>query len=794
TAMLAPEALAPSQTIDRHPLTVSPKTPVSQVVTLMSQARASCVLVTQHKKLVGIFTERDVVRLAAAGIALAGVEIATVMTQGAIALAESEAHDIVRVLSLLRQHRIRHLPIVNYRNELAGIITHASIREMLQPADLLKLRRIAEVMTTEVIYAPMTASVFQLTQLMATHHVSCVVIVDSESEHSLRPVGIVTERDIVQLQAMGVNFNQMQAQEVMSNPLLPSRPTETLWSAHKKMRENSIRRLVVVGDAGELIGIVTQSSLLSVLDPIEMLAALDTLQQLVEERTINLRLVNEQLQSEIIERKRAQAALENQISRERLMGGIATRIHQSLNLEEILHTTVQEVQQFLGCDRVLLYQLCSDGTGSVVTEALNQDQQSILKQIFPIKISPDEYARLYHQGQIRAIKDVDQDHVAPCLSKFLQQFEATAKILVPIIQQEKLWGFMVVNHSCKPREWQPLEIELLEQLATHIAIALKQSELYKQAQIELIERQKAEDKLKELASMLQTANDGLEIQVEKRTTELRDTLEQLQTEMASRLRAEEEVRKSLEKEKELSELKTRFISMASHEFRTPLSTILTSSELIKNFGYQFTEERKIQHLNKIQTAVKEMTNLLEDVLLIGKTSSGRIEFLPAPINLQEVCQDILEDIELTSGQNYRFVFDCQSDCSNIEMDQKLLRQMLTNLLSNAVKYSPHGGTVYLKLVCDERQAIFQVKDEGIGIPKADQARLFEIFHRGSNVGTISGTGLGTAIIKNAVEAHGGTITLESEVGVGTTFTIYVPTSQIHGQIRCASPIEFANAS
>jgi signal transduction histidine kinase len=315
-----------------------------------------------------------------------------------------------------------------------------------------------------------------------------------------------------------------------------------------------------------------------------------------------------------------------------------------------------------------------------------------------------------------------------------------------------------------------------------------------QLQNEVSERQRAEEKLQQLASMLQKVNDELEIQVENRTTELRNTLEQLQREIAQRQRAEEEVRKALEKEQELSELKSRFISMASHEFRTPLSTILVCSDLIKTFGDQFSEAKKQKQLNKIQAAVKEITELLEDVLLIGKTSAGRIEFNPLLLNLEAFCREILEEISLTYGENHRLNFQCQGDCSSVEMDQKLLRQMLVNLLSNAVKYSPQGGEIDFNLFCENGQAIFQVKDEGIGIPAADKERLFEIFHRGSNVGTISGTGLGTAIIKNAVESHGGSITFESEMGVGTTFTVCVPTIQLHGQIRCASPYEPSTAT
>jgi len=246
--------------------------------------------------------------------------------------------------------------------------------------------------------------------------------------------------------------------------------------------------------------------------------------------------------------------------------------------------------------------------------------------------------------------------------------------------------------------------------------------------------------------------------------------------------AEIEMRKSVNKEKDLNEIRSRFLSMASHDLRTPLATILFSTDLLKFFGYKFSPEKKEQYLNKIQSQVKNMTLLLDDVLLIGKAEAGKMEFKPVTINIEGFCREILEEIELITGNKHSFIFKYQRECSNgecsiFQIDPKLLRQILTNLLSNAVKYSPDFGTIQLQLICYNEQTIFQIKDEGIGIPVEDQERLFEIFHRASNVGNISGTGLGMAIIKQAVELHGGSIAFESEVNRGTTFTICIPTSQ-----------------
>jgi PAS domain S-box-containing protein len=244
--------------------------------------------------------------------------------------------------------------------------------------------------------------------------------------------------------------------------------------------------------------------------------------------------------------------------------------------------------------------------------------------------------------------------------------------------------------------------------------------------------------------------------------------------ITERKRVEADIRTALEKEKELNELKSRFITMASHEFRTPLATILSSTELLQHYSHKWSEEKKLQHFQRIQAAVKHMTGLLNDVLLIGKAEAGKLQFNPTVINLSQFCRELVEEMQLTAS-DYRIVFRNQVDSlTDCMMDEKLLRHILSNLLSNAIKYSPQGSTVSFELVCEQGNAVFRIQDQGIGIPVPDQAQLFNSFHMASNVGTISGTGLGLAIIKKSVDFHGGNITFESEVGEGTAFIVTLP--------------------
>lgn len=244
--------------------------------------------------------------------------------------------------------------------------------------------------------------------------------------------------------------------------------------------------------------------------------------------------------------------------------------------------------------------------------------------------------------------------------------------------------------------------------------------------------------------------------------------------ITERKKAEVDIRSSLEKQKELGELKTRFVSMTSHEFRTPLTTILSSTELLEKYNKKLSDEKKIQHLHRIKVSVKHMTQLLNNVLLIGKAEAGKLQFHPIAMDLPKFCRDLVDELQLSSSDNHTIAFCQQGEYTTAYLDDKLLLYIFTNLLSNAIKYSPEGGNVNFDLIFQPEKVIFQVQDQGIGIPAAEQQQLFNSFHRASNVGTISGTGLGLAIVKKAVDLHQGEIAVKSEVGVGTTFIVTLP--------------------
>lgn len=304
----------------------------------------------------------------------------------------------------------------------------------------------------------------------------------------------------------------------------------------------------------------------------------------------------------------------------------------------------------------------------------------------------------------------------------------------------------------------------------------------------------------QVKAFLESANEELEVRVAESTAQLRKTNEQLRAEIARRKRLERELLLALGKERELNELKSRIFATISHEYRTPLSIILSSTELLEHYGSRLTEESKQKHFQRIQAAVKYMTSLVNDVLFVNQSEVGSLEFSPVPLDIEEISREVVvgfqenatdEQGEETETERIRkltlsttekksstaIIFRCEGACNQAFLDKKLLQSMLRNLLSNAIKYSPNEAEVQFNLNLQDNEAIFQISDRGIGIPPQDLERLFNPFFRGSNIGVTPGVGLGLTIVKECVDLHGGKIFVNSEVAVGTTFTVILPLSQ-----------------
>ncbi len=332
------------QVIDRQPLIVTPHTLLSDVVGSMHEwgnnftgngentpevdtthrTSSSCALVWENSQLQGIFTERDLVKLVAAGKSMAGVTVGEVMSREMVTLTFTGTEDVFLALGLLRSHSIRHLPILKEDGRLLGLVTAKDIRQKLQPVNLMKWRKVREVMRPKVVRASPDDTVRHLARLMANHRVSCVAIcetqLDPATNNSLvHPVGIITERDLIQYQNLNLDLEQP-VRNLMSAPLFLISPEDSLWSIHQQMQQRRVRRLLVGGAQGELVGIVTQTSLLEVLNPSEMYGVVEMLQrqvcQLETEREAFLHSRNRELEQEVKERTSVIATANQQLQRE----------------------------------------------------------------------------------------------------------------------------------------------------------------------------------------------------------------------------------------------------------------------------------------------------------------------------------------------------------------------------------------------------------------------------------------------------------------------------------------------
>lgn len=259
---------------------------------------------------------------------------------------------------------------------------------------------------------------------------------------------------------------------------------------------------------------------------------------------------------------------------------------------------------------------------------------------------------------------------------------------------------------------------------------------------------------------LERSNEELEDRVQRRTEEL---------ELAGR-----SVREALEKERELNALKSRFVSMASHEFRTPLSTIMSSADLIDRYTDGSPDEKVGRHLKRIRVKVRELTSMLNDFLSLEKLEQGKVSVNPVEFDLVHLCIDLIEEMRLLCKPGQEIDYEHDGEERNVTLDQQMLTNVISNLLNNAIKYSPENSRIRLRSRIRDGRLAIEVSDEGIGIPLEDQPHLFERFFRAGNATTIQGTGLGLSIIKRHLDLMRGGITFSSAPGKGTVFNVELP--------------------
>ncbi len=233
----------------------------------------------------------------------------------------------------------------------------------------------------------------------------------------------------------------------------------------------------------------------------------------------------------------------------------------------------------------------------------------------------------------------------------------------------------------------------------------------------------------------------------------------------------------LSQAKAVNQLKSEFVSMLSHDIRNPLNTILLSMNSLQTVEQMVDDADKLTHIRAIRSAINNVTQLLDEVSVINNSDLGTLSCHRTCLNLPLFCQQLIDEMELTITGHHQLYIKTQGDFNQTLWDKTLLWQIFSNLLTNAIKYSPDGGSIWFEVWRQGPSVVFMVRDQGIGIPCEEQNQLFQPFHRASNIGTIPGSGLGLAIVKRCVDAHGGTIQVQSEPGTGSTFTVVLPVQQ-----------------
>jgi two-component system, sensor histidine kinase and response regulator len=452
--------------------------------------------------------------------------------------------------------------------------------------------------------------------------------------------------------------------------------------------------------------------------------------------------------------------LQQQVTEAHLLNRISAQIHHTLDLDVIIQTVVEQVQSFLQADRLIIYQIESNRTlnpigdpilnfdrinGKVVCESISTPElKSALDLMEEEDCFRDEQLwSQYQGGMTKAIDDIQIEYANyPCLLSLMERYQLRSKLIVPIVVDRQLWGLLIAHQCQYTRHWQVRETKFLEQVSEHLAFAIHQSQLY-------------------IASQFHTQS--LEQLVNERTRELRDAVIVAQT---------------------ANQSKTEFLALLSHELRTPLTSILGLSATLLRLPSLNLTDRQQTYLQTIHNSGEHLSELIDDILDFYKLEVGKTFLKISEFSLSKLIKQIIEivrpkaesariDLQFEIINNGHNVSRVSGRDLRFRGDTKRIRQILLNILINAIKFTPEDGTVILRAWLEDRDAIFEIEDSGIGIEEEQIPRLFKKFHQlNPNYDrNYAGMGLGLAITQQLVELHGGWIDVNSIVGSGSTFTV-----------------------
>jgi PAS domain S-box-containing protein len=421
---------------------------------------------------------------------------------------------------------------------------------------------------------------------------------------------------------------------------------------------------------------------------------------------------------DITERKRVQEQLVRQNLRSQLFSDITLKIRTSLQIDEILQTSVTEVQKLLNSDRVLIIRLFEDGTMKALKEAVVPGLPVVLGQNIDDACFSREYIEKYRQGRVNAITDIEEADIKPCHAEFLKSFNVKSNLVVPVIVQNQLWGLLIAHQCARPRQWSEWETELLQQLADQIGIAVSQAKLLEQET--------------------------------RQREELARSNEELQ----------------------------QFAFIASHDLQEPLRKITAFGDRLKATCQDALTDKGYDYLQRMQNAAERMQVLIEDLLTLSRITTRAQPFVE--VNLTRVTQEVLSDLEIRIAQTEARIEI--GELPTIKADPLQMRQLLQNLISNALKFHLDNQPPIVKIYSQksENQQLNSeycqiiIEDNGIGFEEKYLDRIFNVFQRLHGRTEYEGTGMGLAICRKIVERHQGSITAKSEPGKGASFILTIP--------------------